>query len=65
MTNNETKPSVLQYIIVGIAAGAFGVSVIVKLFLPTSDVGDVSTVFIIVSGLVFGSNLTNFFSKKL
>ena len=56
----------MQLMVMGISSGAFLISVIVKLFSPLrSDIRDVTTVFIIMTGFVFGSNIANFIGNRL
>lgn len=47
-----------------VASTLFIAGVIVRFFQPTSNITDLTNAFLIVSGLVFGSNVANLFKKK-
>ncbi len=54
----------MKWIILMVASTLFIAGVIVRFFQPTSNITDLTNAFLIVSGLVFGSNVANLFKKK-
>ena len=55
----------MKFFVLIISSGMFSVSVLTKLLSPArSDIRDVTTVFIIVCGFVFGSNIANLFINR-
>lgn len=64
MSENNNNGTMMKWVVLAISGSMFMVSVIAQLFNPSHDTREVTYVFIVVAGLIFGANFASLFLKK-
>lgn len=64
MSEKLTNQDKLRWFMMIVASLLFSASIIIKLFVPTTEISTISTVFVSISGLVLGSTAVSYFKNN-